>query len=262
MLARLPVPSSAALRTLRRLACAGSTIGAIGGVCGIAMLNYDVNRKIRTIQQSLETKRQLQTKKVHDSESQLARMIAAAEAGDFLGLDSIRPPPQLTSSKVNRPVRKLLSQKTEKTVLRTTPAYIRPNPWFPLAREPLSPVAERIIQATMQQHKVGDHNVYGGAQYQSTRAPPKEPPAPHASAPASIRIMHAMMKQLKSRTHTVYGRESKADTHSEPSYNLAEPVGRWLYGSLDIGSKIQKGEAQHVYTTSHKKPSSPQHPRL
>ncbi|PYH93201.1 pentatricopeptide repeat protein [Aspergillus ellipticus CBS 707.79] len=84
-------PSRNALRVLRRLALAGSTVG---GFCAVAALTYDAHRRVRIAERIVENKRALRTSAPnYDATSaarRLARMIQAAEAGEFMGLDSMK----------------------------------------------------------------------------------------------------------------------------------------------------------------------------
>ncbi|PYH41746.1 pentatricopeptide repeat protein [Aspergillus saccharolyticus JOP 1030-1] len=85
------IPSRNALRVLRRLALAGSTVG---GFCTIAAITYDVHRRITIAERIVENKRALQTSAPnYDATSaakRLARMIEAAEAGEFNGVESLK----------------------------------------------------------------------------------------------------------------------------------------------------------------------------
>ncbi|PWY72917.1 hypothetical protein BO70DRAFT_364698 [Aspergillus heteromorphus CBS 117.55] len=85
------VPSRNALRALRRLAFAGSTVG---GFCTVAALTYEAHRRVRIAERIVENKRALQTSAPrYDAKSaakRLARMMEVAEAGEFMGLDSLR----------------------------------------------------------------------------------------------------------------------------------------------------------------------------
>jgi len=284
MVGKLPVPSSGALRALRRLAWAGSTLGAISGVCGIATLNYDVNRRIRAVKRSVETKRELQSKQNHKSKSHLARMVEAAEAGNFLGLDSIRPTPEKAAgSRNNHVLNDFLGQVIRRTRGSDTSAHLGPtvSP-IPTARTQ-SHAAQRIITATLQQHKMPTHKVFGGARHKAvgtwSEGPSPIDPAAHMWTGGSVtpgppsptvsetrveqtqshaaqKIMIATLRQLKAGTHTVFGRASKESRRSDPSLKLAEPVGRWLYGpeASKVSSKDQG--ARTSTSVSYKKPVS------
>ncbi|RDH37530.1 MFS general substrate transporter [Aspergillus welwitschiae] len=85
------VPSRNALRVLRRLALAGSTVGSF---CTVAAITYDVHRRVRVAERIVENKRALQTSAPnYDATSaarRLARMMEAAEAGEFMGLESLK----------------------------------------------------------------------------------------------------------------------------------------------------------------------------
>lgn len=90
------VPSKPALRVLRQLALAGSTLGAIGSVCGLAVLSYDLNRRVKFAEQLVENKRQIQAVPGYDGGRDgagsmlMKQMVEAAESGDFNGVDNLR----------------------------------------------------------------------------------------------------------------------------------------------------------------------------
>ncbi|KAJ5104823.1 hypothetical protein NUU61_002170 [Penicillium alfredii] len=85
------VPSRNALRVLRQLALTGSTVG---GLCTVAVITYDVHRRIRVAEQIIENKRVLHTSApkydATSSAKRLAAMMEAAEAGEFTGLQSFK----------------------------------------------------------------------------------------------------------------------------------------------------------------------------
>ncbi|OQE23928.1 hypothetical protein PENSTE_c008G09467 [Penicillium steckii] len=85
------VPSRNALRVLRQLALAGSTVG---GFCTVGVVTYDVHRRVRVAEQIIENKRTLRTSAPNydatASAKRLAMMMEAAEAGEFLGMDSLK----------------------------------------------------------------------------------------------------------------------------------------------------------------------------
>ena len=85
------VPSRNALRVLRQLALAGSTVG---GFCAVATITYDVHRRVRIAEKIVENKRTLRTSAPNydatASAKRLAAMMEAAEAGEFLGLESLK----------------------------------------------------------------------------------------------------------------------------------------------------------------------------
>ncbi|EFR04351.1 pentatricopeptide repeat protein [Nannizzia gypsea CBS 118893] len=93
------VPSRSALRVLRRLALAGSTASVIGSVCTVATITYEVNRRVRLAEHLVEQKRTLESSCPNYSTSgrglAVERMMEAAEAGEFLGLDSIKKSPSV-----------------------------------------------------------------------------------------------------------------------------------------------------------------------
>ncbi|PGH29585.1 hypothetical protein GX50_07663 [[Emmonsia] crescens] len=92
--ARAGVPSRNALRVLRQLALAGSTIGAIGGFCAVGTITYDIHRRVQLAEHIIESKRSLQTScpnyTAGGGAATVARMMEAAEAGEFLGLASFK----------------------------------------------------------------------------------------------------------------------------------------------------------------------------
>ncbi|KAL2813313.1 squalene epoxidase-domain-containing protein [Aspergillus cavernicola] len=83
------IPSRNALRVLRRLALAGSTVGSF---CTVAAITYDVHRRVSVAERIVENKRALQTSAPrYDATSaarRLSRMMEAAEAGEFRGLEA------------------------------------------------------------------------------------------------------------------------------------------------------------------------------
>ncbi|KAJ5182585.1 hypothetical protein N7492_000201 [Penicillium capsulatum] len=85
------VPSHNALRVLRQLAFAGST-GL--GLCTVAALTYDVHRRVHIAEQIIENKRTIRTSAPNydatSSAKRLAVMMEAAEAGEFMGLESLK----------------------------------------------------------------------------------------------------------------------------------------------------------------------------
>ncbi|KAJ5272557.1 hypothetical protein N7478_007682 [Penicillium angulare] len=84
------VPSRNALRVLRQLAFAGS----VGTFCTVAAITYDVHRRIRVAEQIIENKRTIRTSAPNydatASAKRLAVMMEAAEAGEFMGLESLK----------------------------------------------------------------------------------------------------------------------------------------------------------------------------
>ncbi|EEQ86022.1 hypothetical protein RJZ56_005962 [Blastomyces dermatitidis] len=92
--ARTGVPSRNALRVLRQIALAGSTIGAIGGLCAVGTITYDIHRRVQFAERIVESKRSLQTScpnyTAGAGAATVAQMMEAAEAGEFLGLASFK----------------------------------------------------------------------------------------------------------------------------------------------------------------------------
>ncbi|KAI9372519.1 hypothetical protein BJX61DRAFT_439249 [Aspergillus egyptiacus] len=83
------VPSRNALRVLRKLALAGSTVGSF---CTVAAITYDVHRRVAVAERIVENKRALQTSAPrYDATSaaqRLSRMMEAAEAGEFKSIEA------------------------------------------------------------------------------------------------------------------------------------------------------------------------------
>jgi hypothetical protein len=73
------------------LALAGSTVG---GFCAVAAFTYDVHRRIRIAEKIIENKRTIHTTAPnYDATSaakRLAVMVEAAEAGEFMGIESLK----------------------------------------------------------------------------------------------------------------------------------------------------------------------------
>ncbi|KAJ5833552.1 hypothetical protein N7474_001863 [Penicillium riverlandense] len=89
------VPSRNALRALRRLALTGS---AVGSVCAISAINYDVYRRIDVAEKIIENKRLLHSSVPNYDATAAARRLAelmgSAEAGEFMGLASLKDKPK------------------------------------------------------------------------------------------------------------------------------------------------------------------------
>ncbi|KAJ5322780.1 Pentatricopeptide repeat protein [Penicillium brevicompactum] len=85
------VPSRNALRVLRQLALAGSTVG---GFCTVAVLTYEAHRRVRVAEKIIDNKRTLHnTAPNYDATSAAKRlkvMVEAAEAGEFMGIESLK----------------------------------------------------------------------------------------------------------------------------------------------------------------------------
>lgn len=93
------VPSKNALRALRRLALSPSiyVVGTLGSICGIATLNYEVNRKVRLAEQVVERKRMLRSISSGRGAKQLNAMFEAAERGE----DFTRPHKHTSTRKIS-----------------------------------------------------------------------------------------------------------------------------------------------------------------
>lgn len=87
MLTKPPLaPSKDALRVLRQLAFAGSTLATVG----VVTVNYNVYRQIRLTEQLLETKRQIKALSNGNRDVFMARVIEAAESGQDFSLRAMR----------------------------------------------------------------------------------------------------------------------------------------------------------------------------
>ncbi|KAL4900192.1 hypothetical protein BDW74DRAFT_162263 [Aspergillus multicolor] len=96
------VPSRNALRVLRSLALAGSTVGSF---CTVAAITYDVHRRVSVAERIVENKRALQTSAPrYDATSaarRISRMMDAAEAGEFAGLEAWKETEKQYNQKAN-----------------------------------------------------------------------------------------------------------------------------------------------------------------
>ena len=85
------VPSRNALRALRNIALAGSTLGTF---CAAAAITYDIHRRIRVAERIVENKRTLHASAPqYDATAaarRLGKMMEAAEAGEFMGIASLK----------------------------------------------------------------------------------------------------------------------------------------------------------------------------
>ena len=84
-----PVPSKNALRALRQLALSTPTIvcTAVGGICGVATLNYDARRRVKLAESILETKRVIRSVSNGRGSAHMRQMFEAAEQGKDFTLD-------------------------------------------------------------------------------------------------------------------------------------------------------------------------------
>ena len=84
-----PVPSKNALRALRHLALSTPTIvcTAVGGIYGVATLNYDARRKVKLAESILETKRVIRSVSNGRGSAHMRQMFEAAEQGQDFTLD-------------------------------------------------------------------------------------------------------------------------------------------------------------------------------
>lgn len=102
---RAAVPSRGALHVLRQLALAGSTVGAVGSVCTIT---YEVHRRINIAERLVASKRELQSAcpnyNAERGAATIARMVEAAEAGEFSGLQSMKERDKKSGRHKNDPI--------------------------------------------------------------------------------------------------------------------------------------------------------------
>ncbi|KAJ5794863.1 Pentatricopeptide repeat protein [Penicillium paradoxum] len=111
------IPSRNALRVLRQLALAGSTVG---GFCTVAAFTYDANRRVRIAEKIIENKRTLHsTAPNYDATSAAKRlkvMVEAAEAGEFMGIESLKARNRNVPDGPHEP-----GSETEKTIHNSKP---------------------------------------------------------------------------------------------------------------------------------------------
>jgi hypothetical protein len=124
------VPSRNALRVLRQLAFAGSTVGSF---CGVAVITYDVHRRVRVAEQIIENKRTLHTSAPNydatASAQRLAVMMEAAEAGEFMGLASLKNKKAVpTGDKEEALNEQTLVKPSPPQAARPTPRWFQPGP--------------------------------------------------------------------------------------------------------------------------------------
>lgn len=85
------VPSRNALRILRQLAFAGSTLG---GICTVTKITYDTHHRVTIAEKIVKNKRTIQTSTPYynatSAAKKLALMVDAAEAGEYDGLASLK----------------------------------------------------------------------------------------------------------------------------------------------------------------------------
>ncbi|KAJ5461851.1 uncharacterized protein N7458_003403 [Penicillium daleae] len=123
------VPSRNALRVLRQLAFAGSTVGS---VCGVAVITYDVHRRVRVAEQIIENKRTLHTSAPNydatASAQRLAVMMEAAEAGEFMGLASLKNRKGYPGGKEEPLSEQTHAKPSPQHGARPTPNWFQPGP--------------------------------------------------------------------------------------------------------------------------------------
>jgi pentatricopeptide repeat protein len=109
------------------LALAGSTVG---GFCAVAAFTYDVHRRIRIAEKIIENKRTIHTTAPnYDATSaakRLAVMVEAAEAGEFMGIESLKTSKQKATSGPEEPGSSTPEMKRD--------PYPKPKPMITLAK--------------------------------------------------------------------------------------------------------------------------------
>ncbi|RMD42854.1 hypothetical protein DV735_g2252, partial [Chaetothyriales sp. CBS 134920] len=87
-----PVPSKNALRALRSLAFGtpGLVVGAVGGACALAGIQYEIQTRIRLAQDIVDTKRTLAALTSGRGKDRVRQMLEAAENGDDFLIDRHR----------------------------------------------------------------------------------------------------------------------------------------------------------------------------
>lgn len=211
-------PSKSALRLLKHLALAGSTIGAFGGIVSVHQAIY---RQTQCLERVLEQKRLLSSLSNQNSAAHLNRLFQAAEAGQHTGLKSSR----------NTNIRKAsldadTAQQSDEQAQKLDALPGKHRSWH--LRKPFSPgvtAAQRIIDSTLQQHKSPSHTVYGRPKNQSSES--------QDALSTSVRkhrinnsIAQASLLPHKSPLHQVHWRPKGQEKGSSPT--LATCVNMWL----------------------------------
>jgi hypothetical protein len=248
MLTKPPlVPSKDALRLLRQLAFAGTTLAAIG----VVTLNYNFHRQIRLAEQCLETKRQIRALSNGRGDAHMARVIEAAENGQDFSIQAMREQRirerRFTSSidKIETPQESGRSQ-TQHDELR---AY--------LTRERN---AQKIRKATVAMTSTPPIHVYGRPKRftkptsswpsgETGDTQPQRPPTPLArigtistnAKEAADKIKRATMAMTSTAPAHVFGRPKPAVPEARP--NLHGSVASWLSERAGFQTKTDAASA-------------------
>lgn len=209
-------PSESALRVLRHLALAGSTIGAFGGVVSA---HQAVSRQTQCLERILEQKRLLHSLSNSNSNSTAYRkqLFQAAEDGQLDRLKASRKQTRRNASQEidslprtdgqsRRPMQR--ADNHNQTILGTHFSY----------------TAQRIIDSTLQPHKAPSHAVFG--------RPTKSELDLHQGQEGwksreKNHIMKASMLPHKPPQYHVHGKPSQGDMKRLPT--LDHCVERWLH---------------------------------
>lgn len=234
------VPSKNALRALRKLALGGTTVvGAVGSVCGLAFVSYDIRQRIYLAESIVETKKVLHSQPVYNTsrKAHMATIFEMYENGQ--GKEESE-----SWRDFNRRARKHFKQQnTHPGGLELSDTNIKSDETLPAdsckkttgskvssQRDLNSSTAQRIIEATQKQHKVDSHTVYGRPRESRNVSP-------------VLKIVTAAQQQHKVQSHGVYGRPHKTKDAALPQ--LANSVREWLSPS---SGKRQR--ASHAITFS------------
>jgi hypothetical protein len=238
MLANPPiVPSKDALRVLRQLAFAGSTLAAIT----VVTVNYNVHRRIKMAEQLLETKRQIRAASTATGQSRVARLIEAAENGEDFTIQAMQ------------------EQKIKET--RYTPSQTRPS-CSRFSKEQASDrssmlqnegksylarqhTTNKIKKATMAMISTAPAHIYGrpgrlrtptpfwpkvgkteGRTVENLSLPPTNGKMGASGEEAAEKIKRATLSMISSAPAHAYGRPTRSLPKARP--NLHDPVASWL----------------------------------
>lgn len=229
------VPSKSALRLLRHLALAGSTIGAFGGLVSVHQAIY---RQTQCLEKAIEQKRLLQSLSNQNSAAHLNQLFLAAEAGQLAGLRSSRKPKARSTSQAtttgeppNEPLSSSIERSKNHRILQSKkPLYLSAS------------TAQRIIDSTLQQHKPQSYAVYSRPRTKRPKAR-KSLDTPVEKCTSENRIVEASLVSHKSSQHYV---------HWRPEYHKRSPT---LAGCVDLwlrsgNQKTSTAESSDSTTTS------------
>ena len=245
-------PSKNALRVLRHLALGGSTIGAIGGICGVATVSYEIHRRIRFAEQLLERKKIIRSMSNGNGPTHLQRLFQAAENGEEFGIGVMR-------DKRRNKVRKFSSHLAGR--LHQLAVEVSPE------EEDAVVVGENSIESS--NHRSAIHRIKNATisithapSHASFRRPTRRRAtkprsrAPTANLTAAERIMAATLEQHKLRRHATYGMPWESDKlEVGPLQNC---VGQWLSRDRVVSQLDLLGQV----VDNPQKDSKPAHGRL